>query len=77
MGIRSRIFFLVFLLLTASIGISYVVAERDLTKAFELQTVNELKKQAGLLVASIDDINKFSSIEEADVAADFNSGPCF
>lgn len=70
MGIRSRIFFLVFLLLTASIGISYVVAERDLTKAFELQTVNELKKQAGLLVASIDDINKFSSIEEADVAAD-------
>jgi len=70
MGIRSRIFFLVFLLLTASIGISYVVAERDLTKAFELQTVNELKKQAGLLVASIDDINKFSSIEEADIVAD-------
>ena len=70
MGIRSRIFFLVFLLLTASIGISYVVAERDLTKAFELQTVNELKKQAGLLVASIDDINKFSSIEEADAVAD-------
>ena len=70
MGIRSRIFFLVFLLLTASIGISYVVAERDLTKAFELQTVNELKKQAGLLVSSIDDINKFSSIEEADVVAD-------
>ncbi len=70
MGIRSRIFFLVFLLLTASIGISYVVAERDLTKAFELQSVNELKKQAGLLVASIDNINRFSSIEEADVAAD-------
>ena len=70
MGIRSRIFFLVFLLLTASIGISYVVAERDLTKAFELQTVNELKKQAGLLVASIDDINQFSSIEEADIVAD-------
>ena len=70
MGIRSRIFFLVFLLLTASIGISYIVAERDLTKAFELQTVNELKKQAGLLVASIDDINKFSSIEEADIVAD-------
>ena len=70
MGIRSRIFFLVFLLLTASIGISYVVAERDLTKAFELQTVNELKKQAGLLVSSIDDINKFSSIEEADAVAD-------
>ena len=70
MGIRSRIFFLVFLLLTASIGISYVVAERDLTKAFELQTVNELKKQAGLLVSSIDDINKFSSIEEADIVAD-------
>jgi len=70
MGIRSRIFFLVFLLLTASIGISYIVAERDLTKAFELQTVNELKKQAGLLVSSIDDINKFSSIEEADAVAD-------
>ena len=70
MGIRSRIFLLVFLLLTSSIGIAYIVAERDLTRAFELQIVNELEKQAGLLVASIDDISNYSSVEEADAIAD-------
>jgi len=70
MGIRSRIFLLVFLLLTSSIGIAYIIAERDLTKAFELQIVNELEKQAGLLAASIDDIGIYKTIEEADAIAD-------
>ena len=69
MGIRSRIFLLVFLLLTSSIGISYIIAERDLTRAFELQIVNELEKQAGLLVASIDDIGNYNTVEEADAIA--------
>ena len=49
MGIRSRIFFIVFSLLTVSISIAYVVAERDLSAAFKLQIVNELEKQANLL----------------------------
>ena len=51
MGIRSRIFFIVFSLLTVSISIAYVVAERDLSPAFNLQIVNELEKQANLLVS--------------------------
>jgi len=70
MGIRSRIFLLVFLLLTSSIGIAYIIAERDLTKAFELQIVNELEKQAGLLAASVDDIGFYKTIKEADAVAD-------
>ena len=70
MGIRSRIFLIVFLLLTVSISITYVVAERDLTKTFKLQIVDELAKQANLLVASVDNLNKFSSISDADKVAD-------
>ena len=69
MGIRSRIFLIVFLLLTVSIAITYVVAERDLTRTFKLQIVNELEKQANLLVASVDNLNKFSNINDADNAA--------
>ena len=34
MGIRSRIFFIVFVLLSISIAITYVVAERDLNNTF-------------------------------------------
>ena len=66
MGIRSRIFLIVFLLLTVSIAITYVVAERDLTRTFKLQIVDELEKQANLLVASVDNLNKFSNINDAD-----------
>ena len=69
MGIRSRIFLIVFLLLTVSIAITYVVAERDLTRTFKLQIVDELEKQANLLVASVDNLNKFSNINDADNAA--------
>ena len=63
MGIRSRIFFIVFSLLTVSISIAYVVAERDLSTAFKLQIVNELEKQANLLVSSVGSISKFKSVE--------------
>ena len=69
MGIRSRIFLIVFLLLTVSISITYVVAERDLTRTFKLQIVDELEKQANLLVASVDNLNKFSNLNDADNAA--------
>ena len=69
MGIRSRIFLIVFLLLTVSISITYVVAERDLTNTFKLQIVDELEKQANLLLVSVDNLNKFSDISEADKAA--------
>ena len=70
MGIRSRIFFLVFLILSSGIITSYFVAERDLTRAFELQIVNELEKQAGLLLASAQNLNNYKNIAEADAAAD-------
>jgi len=46
-----------------------VVAERDLTRTFKLQIVDELEKQANLLVASVDNLNKFSNINDADNAA--------
>ena len=70
MGIRSRIFSLVFLILSLGIITSYIIAERDLTRAFELQIVNELEKQANLLVSSIGTLNNFNSLEEADIVAD-------
>ena len=70
MGIRSRIFFLVFLILSSGIITSYFVAERDLTRAFELQIVNELEKQAGLLLASAQNLDNYKNIAEADAAAD-------
>ena len=71
MGIRSRIFLIVFLLLSASIAIAYVVAERDLSRTFKLQIVNELEKQANLLVASVGSISKFNNISEADKSANY------
>ena len=70
MGIRSRIFSLVFLILSLGIITSYIIAERDLTRAFELQIVNELEKQAGLLLESAKNISNYKSIEEADKVAD-------
>ena len=42
MGIRSRIFLIIFGLLSLSISITYVVAERDLVSTLKLQIVNEL-----------------------------------
>src|SRR6056300_336940 len=70
MGIRSRIFLIIFGLLSLSISITYIVAERDLVSTLKLQIVNELEKQANLLVSSIDTLNKFNSEKEADIAAD-------
>ncbi|MDA9932997.1 ATP-binding protein [Gammaproteobacteria bacterium] len=46
-----------------------MVAERDLTRTFKLQIVDELEKQANLLVASVDNLNKFSNINDADNTA--------
>ena len=66
MGIRSRIFFIVFVLLTISIAITYVVAERDLNNTFKQQTLSELKKKAKLLVISVGSLNKFDDIKSAD-----------
>ena len=70
MGIRSRIFLIIFGLLSLSISITYIVAERDLVSTLKLQIVNELEKQANLLVSSIDTLNKFNSEKEADIVAD-------
>ena len=69
MGIRSRIFFIVFVLLTISIAITYVVAERDLNNTFKQQTLNELEKQANLLVISVGNLNRFDDINTADLFA--------
>ena len=69
MGIRSRIFLIIFGLLSLSISITYIVAERDLLSTLKLQIVNELEKQANLLVSSIDTLNKFNSEKEADIVA--------
>jgi two-component system phosphate regulon sensor histidine kinase PhoR len=66
MGIRSRIFFIVFILLTISIAITYVVAERDLNNTFKQQTLSELEKKANLLVTSVGSLNKFDDIKSAD-----------
>ena len=49
MGIRSRIFLIIFGLLSLSISITYIVAERDLVSTLKLQIVNELEKQAKAL----------------------------
>jgi two-component system phosphate regulon sensor histidine kinase PhoR len=70
MGIRSRIFLIIFGLLTLSISITYIVAERDLVNTLKIQIVNELEKQANLMLTSVDNLNKFNSIKEADSAAD-------
>ena len=50
MGIRTRIFLLIFLSLSISITVSYIIAERDLTNTFEEQILDQLEKQASLLV---------------------------
>ena len=70
MGIRSRIFLIIFGLLSLSISVTYVVAERDLVSTLKLQIVNELEKQANLLVSSIGTLNNFNSVKEADIVAD-------
>jgi len=69
MGIRSRIFFIVFILLTISIAITYVVAERDLNNTFKQQTLNELEKKANLLVISVGSLARFDDIKAADLFA--------
>ena len=69
MGIRSRIFFIVFILLTISIAITYVVAERDLNNTFKQQTLNELEKKANLLVISVGNLARFDDIKAADLFA--------
>ena len=66
MGIRTRIFLIIFCLLSLSISITYIVAERDLVNTLKSQVVNELENQANLLVSSVDTLNKFKSIKEAD-----------
>ena len=60
MGIRSRIFFIVFVLLTISIAVTYVVAERDLNNTFKQQTLIELEKKANLLVTSVGSISRYT-----------------
>jgi two-component system phosphate regulon sensor histidine kinase PhoR len=69
MGIRSRIFLIVFVLLSISIAITYVVAERDLNNTFKQQTLNELEKKANLLVTSVGSLTRFNDINSADLYA--------
>ena len=70
MGIRARVFLIVFFSLALSIRIAYVIAERDITSTFEEQTIYQLEKQAQLLLVNIDDVSKYSDIKAADLVAD-------
>ena len=70
MGIRARVFLIVFFSLAVSIRIAYVIAERDITSTFEEQTIYQLEKQAQLLLVNIDDVSKYSDIKAADSLAD-------
>ena len=70
MGIRSRIFLLVFISLSISITVSYIIAERDLTKTFEQQIVEQLQRQASLLVEYIDKVDELQVNNNVDSIAD-------
>jgi len=70
MGIRSRIFLLIFISLSISISISYIIAERDLTKTFEEQILDQLERQASLLVEYIDEVDSLQTNNSADSIAD-------
>ena len=70
MGIRARVFLIVFFSLAVSIRIAYVIAERDITSTFEEQTIYQLEKQAQLLLVNIDNVSKYSDIKAADSLAD-------
>ena len=70
MGIRTRIFLLIFLSLSISITISYIIAERDLTNTFEEQILDQLEKQASLLVEYIDEVDSLQENNNADSIAD-------
>ena len=70
MGIRARVFLIVFFSLAASIRIAYVIAERDITSTFEEQTIYQLEKQAQLLLVNVDDVSKYGDIKAADLVAD-------
>ena len=70
MGIRARIFLLIFISLSISITISYIIAERDLTKTFEEQILDQLEKQASLLVEYIDEVDSLQTNNNADSIAD-------
>ena len=70
MGIRTRIFLLIFLSLSISITISYIIAERDLTNTFEEQILDQLEKQASLLVEYIDEVDSLQQNNNADSIAD-------
>jgi two-component system phosphate regulon sensor histidine kinase PhoR len=70
MGIRARVFLIVFFSLAVSIRIAYVIAERDITSTFEEQTIYQLEKQAQLLLVNVDDVSKYGGIKAADLVAD-------
>ncbi len=68
MGIRARVFLLVFFSLAVSIRIAYVIAERDITSTFEEQTIFQLEKQAYLLLESVNEISKLDKSEANAIA---------
>ena len=70
MGVRSRIFLTIFLSLFLSVIATYFITERDLRRGIENQLVNELEKEANLIVENIGNVSSFLSLEESDAAAD-------
>ena len=70
MGIRARVFLIVFFSLAVSIRLAYVIAERDITSTFEKQTIYQLEKQAQLLLFNVDDVSKYGDTKATDLLAD-------
>ena len=70
MGIGSRLFLIIFISLGIGIFVSYIIAERDITKTFQKHIVNELQNQASLLVEVVDEVDSIGTFIEADSLAD-------
>ena len=64
--VLDPIFLIVFGNIFVGIFLSYIVAERDLSKTLENQIVLELRKQAELASISIGPVSKLDTIEKAD-----------
>jgi len=70
MGVRSRIFLIIFFSLFLSVIATYFITERDLRRGIEDQLVSELEKEANLIVENIGNVSNFRSLEDSDAAAD-------
>ena len=69
MGIRARLFVIIFSCLSLGLIFSYIVAERDLSSTLENQIVEELEKQASLSKVTIGQLNSYKNPNDLDIIA--------